>query len=117
MITYKIVTDVLGKGIFEIDGKDAASQIMGATINIGLNKATEIYLQMVPGALELEGEGIVYVLSGNSVKKFLDGLDPEVVKAEALNSMGMGGMGSDDPLLALIEVIKKLGDEFDANQS
>ena len=117
MTAFKLKVNAVGRGTCEIDGKEVSSSVMGASIRVGINNPTEIYLELVPGAAEIEGDGIVYVLSGNSVKKFLAGLDLIVVKAEALNSMGWEHGGTDDPIVAAINVIKRMGDEWDANQS
>ena len=115
MTGFKINLTPVGFGSkVEIDGQDVTSQIMGLNITSAVGSPTEIYLQMVPGKLELEGDGIIHVLSSGSVKKFLSGLDPNVVKAMALESMGWD---EGDPLMAVINVIKHLGDEFDGDQS
>jgi len=94
MTAFKLKVNAVGRGTCEIDGKEVSSSVMGASIRVGINNPTEIYLELVPG-----------------------GLDPIVVKAEALNSMGWEHGGTDDPIVAAINVIKRMGDEWDANQS
>jgi hypothetical protein len=115
MADFKMKIDPVGQGTVEVDGQDISGDVLGVNFQMQRNTLTEIYLQLLPGsAVEIEGSGIVYVLSKDPVKKFLSGLDPNIVKAMALESLGWG---DDDPIVAAVNVIKKLGEEFDADQS
>lgn len=115
MTHYKIEMNAIGRGTFEIDGQDVSASVQGFSINVRPNTATEIYLQLVPGDIKLEGDGIVYILDGNSLENFLEGLDPEIIKAKALGNMGWDSDGEEDVVIAAVNYIKQLGSEFNGD--
>jgi len=100
------------KGQVEVNDQDVTPLIAGVQYRHHDGTLPEVFLTIRSGETQLEGEGVVHIMSpdtdhGQIVCDFLERIDPEELEQAALSGLGLGENGTQ----AIIDVLKAWANE------
>ena len=90
---FRIAIDPQGTGTVEVGGRDVSNQVNGIDVQMRVGQPSVVTLHHVAGRGDIEGEGIVRVVSQAEagpaqVAEWLTSVDPAALEAEVLNRAG-----------------------------
>lgn len=94
-VPYKITTGAVG-GRLVIDGEDVTDRVDAFGLRVGRTEPTVLSLHLIPGAGDIEGEGLVHVVAdprdeADIICEFLAQIDPGMLEADVLQRNDVGG--------------------------
>jgi hypothetical protein len=108
---FRASADTLGHGTLEINGEDWSKTASSWTLRVKPGAPTELWVETVPGATVVEGDGVVKVFGSEqdfaqAVDAFLAQVPARALEAAALERDGLGSSIGESFIAVLREWVR-----------